>query len=92
MRFRAKVDNNHRPIVEALRKAGCLVLSLAGLGKGVPDLLVYRAGRFFLLEVKNSEWRGELTDDQQKFIEKGWPVDVVYDVYEALFAVGLRRG
>jgi hypothetical protein len=36
----AKVDANHSAIVEALRKVGCKVLSLAANGKGCPDLLV----------------------------------------------------
>ena len=40
MRRAARVDSNHIEIVKAFRKLGCSVLSLASLGKGVPDLLV----------------------------------------------------
>lgn len=40
MRRAAKVDDNHRAVVEAFRALGCLVQSLAAIGKGCPDLLV----------------------------------------------------
>lgn len=91
MRFRAKVDNNQKRIVAALRKAGMKVLSLAALGKGVPDLLVYNpvTNRFCLLEVKNREWRGKLTEDQRKF-QQVMPFEIVYDEYAALHAAGAR--
>jgi hypothetical protein len=41
MRLRAKVDANQKSIVAALRKVGCLVASLAQVGAGIPDLLVF---------------------------------------------------
>jgi len=44
MRRTAKVDANHREIVDALRRIGAGVQSLAGVGNGVPDLLVYFRG------------------------------------------------
>ena len=34
-----KVDGNHGPIVDALRSAGVVVRSLAGIGDGMNDLL-----------------------------------------------------
>jgi hypothetical protein len=40
----AKVDANQPAIVKALRDAGCKVQSLAKVGKGCPDLLVYVPG------------------------------------------------
>lgn len=52
MRRRAKVDRNHGEIVDALRKAGCTVQSLATAGDGCPDLLVGFCGTNLLLEVK----------------------------------------
>ena len=36
----ARVDQNHVEIVKALRDHGAFVVSLATVGKGVPDLLV----------------------------------------------------
>ena len=44
MRRAAKIDDNQAVIVKALRKAGCEVMSLAAIGNGCPDLLVYRGG------------------------------------------------
>ena len=49
----AKIDANHEAVVLALRAAGATVQSLAGVGKGVPDLLVGYQGQTLLLEVKD---------------------------------------
>jgi hypothetical protein len=64
MRRAARVDQNQAAIVEALRKCGCSVLSLAAIGKGAPDLLVGHRGVNRLLEVKNPATRGKLNDLQ----------------------------
>lgn len=76
MRRAAKVDQNHGEIVAALIARGWLVLSLASMGRGVPDLLVWhpRSG-FDLVEVKMPT--GALTDDQRAFAAKGWPVMIL---------------
>lgn len=49
----AKIDANHEAVVLALRAAGATVQSLAGVGKGVPDLLVGYKGQTLLMEVKD---------------------------------------
>jgi hypothetical protein len=49
----AKVDANHGEIVDALRKIGASVQSLAAVGDGCPDLLVGFRGRNLLIEVKD---------------------------------------
>jgi hypothetical protein len=49
----AKIDANQEAVVTALRAAGATVQSLAGVGKGVPDLLVGFKGQTLLLEVKD---------------------------------------
>ena len=89
MRKRAKIDSNQTAIVEALRKRGWLVLSLAPMGGGVPDLLIAKPYRYghpdfqpVLIEVKTP--KGKLTPDQDAFIEQGWPVTVIRSVDEAL--------
>lgn len=95
MRRAAKVDDNHGEIVQALRDAGCGVLSLAAVGKGCPDLLVHGPlypWRHTLLEVKDGSKppsARRLTPDQAKFHEawKGW-IHVVTSVEEALDAAG----
>lgn len=54
MRRAARLDQNHTDVVEALEQIGCLVLSLASMGKGVPDLLVCTPrGVLLLFEVKD---------------------------------------
>lgn len=90
LRRAAKIDENHNEIVEALRLAGCSVLSLAAIGKGVPDILVGRLGEQYLLEIKTA--KGKLTPDQIIFIDK-WrgEVHVVRTPEEALIAVGVRK-
>lgn len=65
-----KVDSNHVAIVAALRKAGATVQSLAGVGKGVPDLLVGIRGKTALFEVKDGAKvpsARKLTEDQLKW-------------------------
>lgn len=70
----------------ALVAVGARVLSLAMIGRGVPDLLVAFRGRLFLLEVKMP--REKLTPDQETF-HRLWPeVQVVRTVTEALRAIG----
>ena len=90
-RYARRIDDNHTDIVAVLEKVGCLVLSIAPVGCGCPDLLVLRAGKLFLLEVKDgakSPSRRKLTPDQQSF-HKLWPVHVVLSPIDALRAVGL---
>ncbi len=63
-----RVDANQKAIVQALRKAGATVQSLASIGKGCPDLLVGVHGENFLLEVKSGKpWR--LTPQEQAWHE-----------------------
>jgi len=66
----AKIDANHEAVVLALRAAGATVQSLAGVGKGVPDLLVGYQGQTLLLEVKNGHKppsKRVLTEDQLRW-------------------------
>lgn len=93
MRKRARTDSNHSEIVTELRKAGCSVQSLASLGSGVPDALVARAGKMFLLEIKDGSKppsAQRLTYDESIWGLK-WraPVHIVHSVEEAMQAVGL---
>ena len=86
MRRAAKVDLSQAAIVAALRKAGNQVESLAAVGRGVPDLIVSRAGKLWLLECKTG--KGELTPAQREWHGR-FPVHIVRDGLEALRAVGL---
>lgn len=84
MRRRAKVDEKHPEIVRALREAGYLVLSLARVGGGAPDLLVKSHGsqsvqRLLLLEVKQppgprggSSKKGQKLNERQEAFRNAW--------------------
>lgn len=90
-RWHGRLDDNQREVAAALRAAGCLVLSLADLGYGAPDLLVQAHGRLVLLEIKDGRKppsARKLTRYEQQFQQLGWRVDVVESVRDALIAVG----
>lgn len=85
-----RVDVNQDAIVTALRKAGCSVLSLARIGGGAPDLLVARANKLYLLEIKTDG--GTLSQSQLDWIN-GWnaSVSTVRSIEGALAVVGLTK-
>jgi Holliday junction resolvase len=92
----AKVDANHVQVVEALRSAGATVQSLAGVGKGVPDLLVGHQGHTLLMEVKDgdkSPSKRKLTEDQLKWhgAWNGGTLAVVDGPEAALRALGVIK-
>lgn len=86
----AKVDANQPEIVEALRKAGCFVQSLATVGKGCPDLMVGYGYKWFVMEVKDGKKipsARKLTKDEQAWHDRARlfaPVHVVESVEQAL--------
>jgi Holliday junction resolvase len=89
---RRRVDANQAEIVAALQKIGCCIMDLSGSGKGVCDLIVMRAGRFWMVEVKNLKGRGDmLTPAQikmhQAIADVGCEVHVIRTVDEALALV-----
>ena len=84
----AKVDANQDAIVEAYRGLGCTVTSLAGLGRGVPDLLVGLKGRLALVEVKQP--KGKLQPLQEEF-RKVWPVRIVRSTEDVIAHVQALR-
>lgn len=88
MRFAAKVDLNQSAIVDALRKVGVSVQSMAAIGKGCPDLVCAKDANVWLIEVKGP--KGKLTPDQVEWIGK-WQGDVhiIRTVDEALQLVGV---
>lgn len=87
MRRAARLDINHAMIVEAFEAHGCTVLSLAAVGRGVPDLLVLDRERLLLVEVKTD--KGKLTPEQVKFHAE-WPTHIVRSV-EDVGALVRRR-
>lgn len=93
MRRAAKTDANQARIVDALRRAGASVQSLAAVGDGVPDLLVGYKGETILMEVKDGSKplsQRKLTKDQESWHGSwsgGKPV-VVNNEEEALNVLG----
>jgi len=80
-RWAAKSDSGTLAIKHALEQVGCTVQKLNEVG--VPDLLVARNQKMWLLEVKDK--RGKLTPAQESW-HKWWraPVFVVRTVEGAL--------
>lgn len=88
MRYAARVDDNHREIVDGLRGIGRTVLDLSRLGSGAPDALVGNGVANVLIEIKTE--KGKLQDKQKEFF-KAWrgPKAVVRTLDEAIAATGL---
>lgn len=91
----ARTDLVHQPIVDALRRVGVSVQSLAGCSDGVPDLLCGVGGENLLLELKTgtkAPSARKLTPDQVKWHDS-WrgTVHVVESVEQALAIVGAVR-
>lgn len=91
MRRATKVDANQAAIVGAFITCGCEVQSLAAVGEGVADLLIFHrsTSRLFLVEVKDgkripSERR--LRSSQVDW-HKRFPVTVVETVEGAIAAL-----
>lgn len=62
--FKAKVDNNQKKIVEALRAIGAVVKHVHQV-KNLFDILVAYRGEVFLIEIKNGD----------EFPKKFWKMD-----------------
>ena len=52
---RSRKDDNQDAIVEALEAAGCCIQSLAGVGRGVPDVLVGSEGKWYVIRICDPE-------------------------------------
>lgn len=93
MRRAAKVDQNQREVVAALRGAGATVQLLHAVGEGCPDLLVGYRDANYLLEVKDGEKplsKQKLTP-QQEVWHRDWRGHrvVVNSPEAALAAIGV---
>ena len=92
----AKIDANHEAVVLALRSAGATVQSLAGVGKGVPDLLVGYKGQTLLLEIKDGfkpPSKRSLNEDQLRWHGRwnGGALAVVDSPDAALRMIGVLK-
>lgn len=85
----AKVDANHKEVVDALKTIGASIIDASRLGKGMPDLIVGFRGQTILIEVKNPKTqygRKGLNENQRKWAEswRGGPLAIVDGVEAAL--------
>ena len=67
-----RTDANQTKVVTALRRVGCSVAILSAVGKGVPDILVGKGGKNYLMEIKDGEKipsKRKLTPDEKEFHE-----------------------
>ncbi len=87
-RTASRIDKNQSEIVAGLRQAGYSVLSLAPLGKGVPDIIVGSRTGNVLMEIKYGKGK---VNKQQLDWHDAWcsPVHVVRSIGEALIVMGL---
>lgn len=75
---RKRRDANEREIIDVLESVGCQVWQISG--RAVPDLLVYRDGQFFPMEVKTAKGK-------QKPSQVGTPWPIVRDSEQAVRVV-----
>jgi hypothetical protein len=87
MRRAAKVDANHRIIIDTLRQVGATVQDLAKVGQGCPDILVGYRGRNYLMEIKYNKGKATHAQDVWHLTWQGQVV-IVRDVDEALHVIG----
>lgn len=97
MRRRARVDDNQREIVSALRRAGAVVAVTSALGKGFPDIVFAHPNLMGaqLVEIKDGskpKSAQALTPDEQVFhaewAHAGCTVHVIRSASEALTLLG----
>jgi hypothetical protein len=92
-----RIDANQPEIVDALRRVGAVVQSLAELGRGCPDLLVAFRGDNYLMEVKDGSKppsARQLTADEAAWHgrwKRAGQVEIVESVNDALRVIGATR-
>lgn len=86
-----KRDLNHGEIKQALLACGCSVLDLADTGNSIPDLLVGRQGRSFLLEIKSPKGKEKPGQTKAREAWRGDSWAVVRTVREALRVVCIAQ-
>jgi hypothetical protein len=98
VRRACRVDDNHRPILAALRSLGAIVTDTSHVGDGFPDAFVLWRGKCLPVEIKDGSKppsRRKLTPAQTVFhaewARAGVPVTVLETEDDALKFLGARR-
>ena len=74
MRRAAKVDDTHKPIMDALRAASISVRSCGAVGSGFPDLCASYNGFTCLIECKTGNKR---LNEMQKDFSNAWQGTII---------------
>jgi hypothetical protein len=93
-KYGAKKDANHAELVAAFKKLGVGVMDLSVMGCGVPDLLLWCAKRYLLVDIKNRKTgygRRGLNKNQKDWADE-WTGGPVYLVYDMDDVVALANG
>lgn len=79
----ARVDVNHKSIVQELRAYGVSVYNTHAVGQGFPDIVCGFRGRNYLFEIKRDK-KAKLTEAEERFAV-GWrgQYNVITSAYEA---------
>lgn len=94
----AKVDANQSAIVDALRKVGAFVQSIASVGKGTPDIMVAFRGIWHVMEIKDGNKAPsarKLTKDEavwHQLASHHAPVHIVESIDQALKVIYDGKG
>lgn len=90
MRF-AKIDQNHKHIVEYLRSCGVSVANTSALGHGFPDIVCGVKGQNYLFEIKRDK-KARLTELEAQF-SVSWKgqYNVITSAEEALEIMGVVK-
>ena len=92
MNNRHKRDDNHKEIVEQLRQLGYSVADISQVDGGVGDILVGKANRTWLFEIKRPG-ETKLTQDEKKFRDR-WKGQwaIVTSIEEAMEITLMNEG
>lgn len=87
-------DGNHAEIVSAFQQLGCCVLDLSDMGCGVPDLVVWCAGEWHLVDVKNpkTSYGRRGLNERQKEWAQSWKGGPVYLISSADDVIAMANG
>ncbi len=81
-------DRNEPDIVAAFEKLGWLVVRHSAYDL---DICCPVRSHILAVEVKKLKPKGRLTPSQNKLIQRGWPLNVVYCVADAVAVVTAHR-
>lgn len=85
--YRGNTDANQKQIVKDLRSAGYSVISLHGVGSGVPDLLIADSQKYWLVEIKVPGGRLSATQEDFMLRWRGPKIHICTSTEEVLSAL-----